>query len=116
MTTNGKPTECPSPRAPQAPRPPAVANSATPNEVVLVLDVPAVLVELVAQRAATIAAGLERPAASPWLDTKGAAEHLACGTDRIHDLVQLGKLHPRRDGRRLLFRPADLDAYIEASR
>jgi hypothetical protein len=27
--------------------------------------------------------------------------------------VQLGKLEPRRDGRRLLFRRADLDAYLE---
>jgi excisionase family DNA binding protein len=52
---------------------------------------------------------------SPWLDTKGAAAHLACGVDRVHDLVALRKLTPRRDGRRLLFKRSDLDAYLEAS-
>jgi excisionase family DNA binding protein len=78
------------------------------------LDLPAEVLEQIAQRAAAIVAEREAPA-TPWLDTKGAAAHLCCGTDRIHDLVQLGKLTPRRDGRRLLFRPADLDAYLEDS-
>ncbi len=53
--------------------------------------------------------------ASPWLDTKGAADYIAAKPGRIHDLVALGKLTPRRDGRRLLFARADLDAYLEAS-
>ena len=79
----------------------------------LTLDVPAEMVEQIAQRAAEIVAARHTPTASPWLTTQGAAEHLACRTDRIHDLVQLGKLTPRRDGRRLLFRRADLDAYLE---
>lgn len=48
-----------------------------------------------------------------WLDTKGAAAHLACKPDRVHDLVALGKLRPRRDGRRLLFKRSELDAYVE---
>jgi excisionase family DNA binding protein len=115
MTPNTKPTEYPSPR-PQPLHASAAAANSGPNGVAVALDVPGELVEQIARRAATIAAELERPIASPWLDTKGAAEHLACGTDRIYDLVQLGKLHPRRDGRRLLFRPADLDAYVEANR
>ena len=51
---------------------------------------------------------------SPWLDTAGAADYLAARPARIHDLVALGKLTPRRDGRRLLFRREDLDAYLEA--
>ncbi len=51
-----------------------------------------------------------------WLDTKAAAEHLCCSPGRIHDLVQLGKLKPSRDGRRLMFKQSDLDAYIEAQR
>jgi len=72
-------------------------------------------VERIAQRAAEIVADRQPSSASPWVDTKGAAQHLCCGADRVHDLVQLGKLHPRRDGRRLLFRPSDLDAYLEAS-
>ena len=52
---------------------------------------------------------------SPWLNAQLAAEHIACGRDRLYDLVQLGKLEPRRDGRRLLFRRCDLDAYLEDS-
>jgi excisionase family DNA binding protein len=79
----------------------------------LTLDVPPELVEKIAQRAAEILAARQTSTASPWLDTKGAADHLACRTDRIHDLVQLGRLTPRRDGRRLLFRRADLDSYLE---
>jgi hypothetical protein len=53
--------------------------------------------------------------APTWLDTRGAAEYIAGSTGRVHDLVQLGKLVPRRDGRRLLFRRVDLDAYLEGS-
>jgi excisionase family DNA binding protein len=50
---------------------------------------------------------------SPWLNAQQAAEYLACSRDRLYDLVQLAKLDPRRDGRRLLFRRSDLDAYLE---
>jgi excisionase family DNA binding protein len=50
-----------------------------------------------------------------WLGTKGAADYLCCSAGRVHDLVALGKLTPRRDGRRLLFRRDDLDAYLERS-
>jgi excisionase family DNA binding protein len=50
-----------------------------------------------------------------WVDAAGAAEHLSTSRGRVYDLVQLGKLEPRRDGRRLLFRRADLDAYLEAA-
>ena len=52
--------------------------------------------------------------ASPWLSAEDAARYLACSRGRLYDLVQLGKLEPRRDGRRLLFKRADLDAYLEA--
>ncbi len=50
---------------------------------------------------------------TPWLSAEDAARHLACSRGRLYDLVQLGKLEPRRDGRRLLFKLADLDAYLE---
>jgi excisionase family DNA binding protein len=51
---------------------------------------------------------------SPWLNTDQAADYIAAKPGRVHDLVALGKLTPRRDGRRLLFRADELDAYIEA--
>ena len=50
----------------------------------------------------------------PWLTADQAATHLGCRRDRIYDLVQIGKLTPRRDGRRVLFRRLDLDAYLES--
>jgi hypothetical protein len=73
-------------------------------------DTLARLADLVAARLRSTA-----PDGSPWLDTKGAAAYIAAKPARIHDLVALGKLTPRRDGRRLLFARCDLDAYLEAS-
>jgi excisionase family DNA binding protein len=54
-----------------------------------------------------------REGVSPWLNAEDAACYLACSRDRLYDLVQLRKLAPSRDGRRLLFRRVDLDAYLE---
>jgi excisionase family DNA binding protein len=54
----------------------------------------------------------QRNGAPTWLDAAGAAEYMATSRERVYDLVQLRKLEPRRDGRRLLFRRADLDAYL----
>jgi excisionase family DNA binding protein len=76
--------------------------------------------EQVERLAAAVAALLaeRQPAqngtASPWLSTSDAATYLRCSPDRIHDLVARRALTPRRDGRRLLFRRADLDGYLEA--
>lgn len=63
-----------------------------------------------------LASRLVETAAKPWLNAEEAADYLACTRDRLYDLAQLGKLEPRRDGRRLLFRRTDLDAYVEATR
>jgi excisionase family DNA binding protein len=58
----------------------------------------------------------QNPDQGGWLNTDQAATHLCCPRSRIHDLVQLGKLEPCRDGRRLLFKRTDLDAYLEGQR
>jgi len=71
--------------------------------------------ELIAQRAAELLAGRPAEDHDGWLNVEQAAKHLACPRSRIHDLVALRKLSPSRDGRRLLFRRADLDAYLEGS-
>jgi excisionase family DNA binding protein len=70
------------------------------------------LAQIAEQAAALVPAGTSA-AASPWLNIADAAEWLRCGKDRIYDLIALGKLHPRRDGRRVLLHRDDLDAYIE---
>jgi excisionase family DNA binding protein len=69
------------------------------------------LVEI-AERAAALIPN-SAPAVSPWLNVAEAAERLRCRKDRIYDLIALGKLRPRRDGRRVLLHRDDLDAYIE---
>ena len=51
-----------------------------------------------------------------WLNAEEAAEYMCCTKGRLYDLVQLRKLDPRRDGRRLLFERTNLDDYLEASR
>ena len=76
---------------------------------------PADVVEVIARRAAELVAAGSSSSASPWLSTEQAAEYLAAKPARVHDLVALGRLTPRRDGRRLLFRRVDLDEYLEAS-
>jgi len=68
------------------------------------------LVEIAKRAAALVPAA---PPTSPWLNVTDAAEQLRCGKDRIYDLIALGKLHPRRDGRRVLLHRDDLDAYVE---
>ena len=47
------------------------------------------------------------------LPVEDAARYAACSRDRLYDLVQLGKLRPGRDGRRLVFRRSDLDRYLQ---
>jgi len=81
----------------------------------------AIMVELTAEQLDAIAMRVAEhvqpaPTGSPWLSTEQAADYLAAKPARIHDLVALGRLAPRRDGRRLLFRRDELDAYLEASR
>jgi excisionase family DNA binding protein len=66
----------------------------------------------IAERAAALLATRDG-ASSPWLNVPEAAERLRCSKDRIYDLIALGKLNPRRDGRRVLLHRDDLDAYIE---
>lgn len=76
------------------------------------LAVPPELVEhlagLVAERVAELVPN--RP--EPYLDVEAAAEYLAAPRSRMYELVERRAVAVSRDGRRLLFRPADLDAYL----
>ena len=69
------------------------------------------LAEIAERAAALVSTGAQ--AGTPWLNVTEAAEHLRSGKDRVYDLIALGKLHPHRDGRRVLLHRDDLDAYIE---
>jgi excisionase family DNA binding protein len=92
-------------------------SAISPNAAALTVELTltAEQVDAIAQRAAEILAARQVPTASPWLSVAEAAERLRCGKDRIYDLIALGRLQPRRDGRRVLLRTTDLDAYLEGS-
>lgn len=49
------------------------------------------------------------------LTTAEAAAYLRASEQRIYDLVTQRRLRPEKDGRRNLFRRADLDAYLAGS-
>jgi excisionase family DNA binding protein len=49
---------------------------------------------------------------SPWLTAGDAADHLACPESRIRKLTMTGELPCHRDGRRVLYRRDELDAYV----
>jgi len=79
----------------------------------LALEVPAELVEAVAQRAAELLAGRLDAGPERHLDVAGAAQHLACPASRIYALVSAGRIPVRRDGSRLLFRASELDDWLD---
>jgi excisionase family DNA binding protein len=97
-------------RAPQPPHPPSAApDRERPH---LALPVGEDFVEAVARRAAELAADLLAP--QPWLDVRGAAEHLACPQSRVNALASAGRIPVHRDGSRLLFRREELDEWVRA--
>jgi excisionase family DNA binding protein len=72
-------------------------------------------VELTDEQLAEIAkqaAELIREQGDGWLNVPSAAEHLACGKDRIYHLVSARRIPPHRDGSRLLFDRAELDHWV----
>jgi len=64
------------------------------------------VVELLGERLAASSA-----VPTPWLSAAEAADYLRCERKRIYDLVGQQRLPAHRDGSRLLFQRAELDAY-----
>lgn len=83
----------------------------------LALSVPEPLLEAVAERVADrLAERLDAMLAPPpegYLDVDRAAAYLCARKGRIYELVEQGRLAAFRDGRRLLFTRADLDAALD---
>jgi excisionase family DNA binding protein len=82
--------------------------------VALRLDAPPALI---AELAAALADELERRGSattppSPYLDVSEAATYLRCSEQRLYDLNSSKTLVALRDGRRLLYRREQLDAYL----
>jgi excisionase family DNA binding protein len=89
------------------------------NERLLVLPVPELLVEQIAERAAEIVlrrfdAGRGRTA-SPYLTVSEAAEYLRCKPQRVYDLLSARRLTRHKDGRRVLVSRGELYCYLARS-
>jgi excisionase family DNA binding protein len=52
--------------------------------------------------------------ASPWLSADEAADYLRCPVSRIRKLTMTNELPCERDGRRVLYRREDLDAFVRS--
>lgn len=68
--------------------------------------------DLLAAKIAPLVADRLPPVPEPWIDSTAAAEHLATSVERVHQLVHQRRIRHRKDGRKLLFRRSDLDAYL----
>lgn len=88
----------------------------------LTLELPPAVLEQLAHRVAELLGG-QASVPEPWVTVDQAARHLGYdvtdpadakrGRKRIYDLTSEKRIHPRRDGRRLLFRLSDLDRDLE---
>lgn len=79
----------------------------------LALAVPAELIEAIAGRVVELLTDQAEPTATGYLDAEAAAEYLAAPKSRIYELAAAGRVRHYRDGRRLLFKPSDLDELLE---
>jgi len=66
-------------------------------------------VERIALRIAELMAKQE---GSPWLNTVGAAEYMACPRSRIAKLTMTGELPSYKEGGRRLYKRSELDVFI----
>lgn len=66
-------------------------------------------IEAIASRVADLIAARET---SPWLNTEGAAEYMACPVSRIRKLTSTEELPSYKEGGRRLYKRSELDAFI----
>lgn len=88
-----------------------------PSGVALQLDAPPTFITAIAS---AVADELERRGsnvpASPYLDVTEAAAYLRCEPQRLYDLNSAGTLRALKDGKRLLYKRDQLDAYLTGER
>ncbi len=73
------------------------------------VEIPDELVDRIARRVAELQ---EPNGQAPYLNVEQAAAYLAAPASRVYELVERRRLRVHRDGRRLLFTRADLDACL----
>ena len=81
----------------------------------LQLHLPDDVLDTVAERAAALVLAQLRADAAPdaYLSVDEAAAVLRAQPQRIYDLISARRLRRVKDGRRVLIRRADLDAYLD---
>ena len=77
------------------------------------LAIPSGLVEHLADLIADRLAAKQPEPIEPYLTVEQAAEYLAAPKSRVYELIERQRVAVHRDGRRLLFRRADLDAALK---
>jgi hypothetical protein len=84
----------------------------------LAFELPAELVEQVAERAAQLLAERQERAAEPWLNVEQAAAHLAISASQLYSLTSQrhrNGLPCTKEGSRNYYRASELDAWRRAS-
>jgi len=76
------------------------------------VQLPAELLEQVAQRAAELIAERDGTAQDAWLTVAEAAQCLRCTSSRIYSLVSARRIPFHKDGSRVLMRRSELDAWV----
>jgi hypothetical protein len=82
--------------------------------VTVTVELPAELVEQVAQRAAELVAERVALAPEPWLTVEGAAEHMALSVSQVYSLCSARRTNGFpvvKEGSRSYFRASELDAW-----
>jgi excisionase family DNA binding protein len=69
--------------------------------------------DLIAERVVRRLGAGASGSAESWVDVAAAASHLACRPQRVYDLVSQGAVPHRKEGRRVLFRLSELDAWLD---
>ncbi len=84
------------------------------NTATIAVAIPEAVVQEIARRVMEQIGVRNDEESEPWLTVEQAALHLACDKRRIYDLTRQGALPHAKDGRRTLFRRADLDSFVRA--
>lgn len=79
----------------------------------LSFTLPEGLLDQIADRVALRINARAADQAESYLDVTDAGEYLRCPASRIYELKAQGRIRYFNDGRRLLFRRADLDACLD---
>jgi excisionase family DNA binding protein len=85
----------------------------------LSLTFPAELVDAIAERVVEVLderAALAGQGPEPWITVDEAAAYIGKPKSRLYDLAAEGSVPHARDGRSVLFRRSELDAYLTAHR